>query len=361
MVLYRIRATRDIPTQQVHVGDLGGWVSSAQLPDGTPRISGDAWLSFEAELFDAATIADHARVTSYAKVGGQARIQGQARVDGHAYIGGQARIYDRARIGGSAIITDQAQIGGDEWILSETIGGNTQLHETNLPVTNQDQPPSCEFTNISKGPLRRIRASIDLPHFDVSAGDLGGWVGPEVSIAGKSWIGPTATVSGAVRLSDQALITGKTQVSGTCHLIGGQVEGQCIIAGQNLTITSHIKGNIRLTASGLIATCLYGDGFVWDCPLPLDLHHHSHWTTINEFGPYGSTITIVRLVDNSPFICQFPNGWCGSPMELHAAAYDLVDLVADRYIDPGEERQRWATLYCQLADFATHLAVAWDI
>lgn len=61
-ILYRIRATDDIPFQSVRKGDLGGWVRSAE------SLGGDAWVSGNAEVY------------------GEARILGNARFSGNAWV-----------------------------------------------------------------------------------------------------------------------------------------------------------------------------------------------------------------------------------------------------------------------------------
>ena len=53
--LYRIEATVDIPARGVKKGDRGGFVSSETV-NGKPRISGDAWVSDNAQVFGNAKV-----------------------------------------------------------------------------------------------------------------------------------------------------------------------------------------------------------------------------------------------------------------------------------------------------------------
>ena len=44
----QIRAVRDIPRHGIRRGDIGGWIETAQLANGSPRVSGNAWVSGDA-------------------------------------------------------------------------------------------------------------------------------------------------------------------------------------------------------------------------------------------------------------------------------------------------------------------------
>ncbi len=127
--LFRIRATRDLPRQRVKAGDLGGWLESAYAPDGRARLSDEAWVSFEAELFGNATATGRARIKSYAKVyenatiSGNAVVVGSAEVCGMAVITDNAEIREQAKVSGSAAVFGSALVG---WNVAVT--GTARVH-----------------------------------------------------------------------------------------------------------------------------------------------------------------------------------------------------------------------------------------
>lgn len=142
---YRIRSTRAFGKvrapgdftkghDHVAVGELGGWVPSTHLADGTPRISGNAWLRNDAMLSDNASISDqalvmdnshlciNARATENSMVGANARmcgnslIKGSGSLSGFALMAGSSVLDENASMWGHAVaegntlITDRAQM-----------------------------------------------------------------------------------------------------------------------------------------------------------------------------------------------------------------------------------------------------------
>lgn len=85
-VLHRIQADRDIPCQDVKIGDLCGWVEKPE------NIQDDAWVT--GYLYDDAVVSGTARVDGMAF--GNSYVQRNARVDRFA------KVYDNANIGGDA-------------------------------------------------------------------------------------------------------------------------------------------------------------------------------------------------------------------------------------------------------------------
>lgn len=63
-----------------------------------------------------------------------------------------------------------------------------------------------EFTGETHGPLKRIRATIDLPFHGVKAGDLGGWIESESNLQGLAWVADEAEVCGNAIACDNALL-----------------------------------------------------------------------------------------------------------------------------------------------------------
>lgn len=106
--LTRIRATRNIPAAGVSKGDLGGWVQSLTLPDGTPRIQDDAWLFDNAELHGTAILRGRAQARHSATVRGTAVLEDDARALNRVHIFGATRLRDRARA------SDQAELAGGD-------------------------------------------------------------------------------------------------------------------------------------------------------------------------------------------------------------------------------------------------------
>lgn len=123
---FRIRAIRDIPQHRVQAGDLGGWISSVQLPDGTPRIMDNAWLGGNAILTDNAQLIEHALVKGNAVIDGNATIGQGATVRGNAVISGNVRVIGRACVQGNSHIENNVEISGRAHIFGATrISGTT--------------------------------------------------------------------------------------------------------------------------------------------------------------------------------------------------------------------------------------------
>lgn len=105
MTVKRIRALRDFTWAGVKAGALGGWIESAELESGRPRLSENAWVADDAEVYGNAHISGTALIT------GHARIYGDAWVTGYAWVHANARVYKTAMvtsgwIGGNARVTE---------------------------------------------------------------------------------------------------------------------------------------------------------------------------------------------------------------------------------------------------------------
>lgn len=116
-VVYRIRATRDLPYHNVKKGDLGGWVES------TRNLSGEAWVANEAVVYENACVLGWAVVSDNALVRGWARVKGHAHVYGHAWVYGHAQVYDNALVLGMAQVHDSAQVYN-----RAILGGNARVY-----------------------------------------------------------------------------------------------------------------------------------------------------------------------------------------------------------------------------------------
>ena len=138
-VLHRIQADRDIPCQDVKIGDLGGWVEKPNnLQDdawvtgylydyavvcGNARVDGMAFgnsyvqrnarVDRFAKVYDNANIGGDAMICDHAIVCGNAKVSDNARVMGYAGVSGNARVYNSARISDFVHVTGHAYIDGD--------------------------------------------------------------------------------------------------------------------------------------------------------------------------------------------------------------------------------------------------------
>lgn len=91
--LYRIEATKDIDYQEVHKGDLGGFVESKD------NLGEDAWVFGDAKVFDSAKVFGNAKVSNGAEVYGTACVFGSAKVFG------DTRVFGNAHVSGDAVIS----------------------------------------------------------------------------------------------------------------------------------------------------------------------------------------------------------------------------------------------------------------
>lgn len=96
--LFRIRAERDIPSQGVRKGDLGGLIHDIKnLPQ-----SGTSWISKEAQVLGEASVIGNARV------GGFAIVKGKSEIAGHVKVSGSAELEDVTISGYNVEIRERA-------------------------------------------------------------------------------------------------------------------------------------------------------------------------------------------------------------------------------------------------------------
>jgi hypothetical protein len=71
--------------------------------------------------------------------------------------------------------------------------------------------------------VRRIRALIDIPHFGVKTGDIGGFLESDsnLSHSGEAWVGWDAIVCGDAKVSDNAWVGDNARVWGNAEISGG--------------------------------------------------------------------------------------------------------------------------------------------
>lgn len=98
-----------------------------------------------------------------------------------------------------------------------------------------------ETIDVDGKTLHRIKALIDIPLYDVKAGDLGGFVQSEHNLRhiGTCWVGGSACVSDSARVSDSAHVSGSARVSGSAWVSGlSIVSDSAIITKTPIVINS---------------------------------------------------------------------------------------------------------------------------
>ena len=109
--LLQIKCTRKI--KHADVGDLGGYIEKED------NLSGDAWVSGNAQVC------------------GDAKVSGDAKVYGDAWVSGDAKVYGNAQVSGDAKVSGNAQVSGDAWV-----SGNAQV-SGDAKVSNNNE--HCGF------------------------------------------------------------------------------------------------------------------------------------------------------------------------------------------------------------------------
>lgn len=87
-------------------------------------------------------------------------------------------------------------------------------------------------------PLYRLIATSDIPEFDVSAGDVGGWVTTQAGLSGGSWVGSNAVVEGHPKITG-SLVDGETFIKGSptiidSHITDVFIDADVVIRGLNI-------------------------------------------------------------------------------------------------------------------------------
>ena len=144
--LFQIKALIDIPTINVSIGDLGGWIEKESNLShdnnawvaGKARVSGEAWVSDNAIVSDNARVYGNAIVFGEAWVDGNAVVDGNVRVSGKAIVAGKAIVFENARVDGNAIVfgnarvSDNARVYGNARVSGNAIvAGNAIVSATN--------------------------------------------------------------------------------------------------------------------------------------------------------------------------------------------------------------------------------------
>lgn len=87
-------------------------------------------------------------------------------------------------------------------------------------------------TSLTNFRFRRIRATRDLPRFDVKAGDLGGFVESYENLSGDAWVAGNAKVYGNARVFGEALISRNARVFENASVYGdARISGSAWVRG----------------------------------------------------------------------------------------------------------------------------------
>lgn len=114
----QIEALIDIPSMNIKVGDLGGWIASEK----NLSHEGTCWVSKGAVVLEDAVVSEDALVMK------DAVISGKAVVFGNSVITGETKVFDNASVENSKI-NAKALIQGSARIINSTVGGNTKVSE----------------------------------------------------------------------------------------------------------------------------------------------------------------------------------------------------------------------------------------
>ena len=104
VTLHRIRATRNVPRQEITVGDVGGYVESLD------NLEDNAWVADNAKVYGNARVGGDAQVLNNAQVFGNARVYGNARVWDDAWVTDNAAVFGDATVRNSALVADNAEL-----------------------------------------------------------------------------------------------------------------------------------------------------------------------------------------------------------------------------------------------------------
>ena len=127
--LLQIKCTRKI--KHADVGDLGGYIEKED------NLSGDAWVSGNAQ------VSGDAKVSGDAQVYGDAQVSGDAKVYDDAWVCGDAKVYGNAKVYGDAWVYGDAEVYGNAWVSGDAqVSGNAQV-SGDAKVSNNNE--HCGF------------------------------------------------------------------------------------------------------------------------------------------------------------------------------------------------------------------------
>ena len=122
--LHRIRATRDIASNWVKAGDLGGWVENPN------NLYDEAWVADEAKLCDDASMRGQSHMSDNARMFGNARMSGNASISGHSHLLDDAVMSGISYTSGESFISCNGEVTSPIHILSGTIHTSHRMYWT---------------------------------------------------------------------------------------------------------------------------------------------------------------------------------------------------------------------------------------
>lgn len=201
--LYQIRALRDIDSQSVKAGDVGGYV---QNPN-TLSQEGDCWVDEQAYVCDQSKVTENALVSGFASVSGKSLISGNARVHDNSFVNDstvreQAVVCDRASVSNSTLLGDSYVAGNAycSYVTAEgtvLISDNTKLTEVRL---NGSDVKVLDNATIHSAVIGNTSAMVERVLITDNAVIEGcGLSGSDLTVAGD------ARMTGAVRMSGRTI------------------------------------------------------------------------------------------------------------------------------------------------------------
>jgi len=71
--------------------------------------------------------------------------------------------------------------------------------------------------------LKQIRATKDLPIYNVKKGDVGGWIEKEENLSENAWVSGNAHIFGNARVSGNAWVSGYAWLYGNTKVSGNEI------------------------------------------------------------------------------------------------------------------------------------------
>lgn len=135
-LVYRIRATKDVPNMGVKKGDLGGWVSMSATLGEDCWVFDEAVLGRDASLLDASRLKNKARVLDNAVVGGGSTVEDNACVLNNAVVDGGSTVRGDSRVCGSAQVLNHSIMSSNIVVKDDAVVDGSRLGGYSLVMDN---------------------------------------------------------------------------------------------------------------------------------------------------------------------------------------------------------------------------------
>jgi carbonic anhydrase/acetyltransferase-like protein (isoleucine patch superfamily) len=108
--------------------------------------------------------------------------------------------------------------------------------------------------------VKRIRALVSMPRFNVKPGDLGGYVEKLENLTGNAWVSGNARVYGDARVSDNALVSDNARVSSNALVS----DNAWVFGNAWVSDNAWVFGNARVTGNAQVfgKACVTGNALV---------------------------------------------------------------------------------------------------